>query len=50
MFLRSDLKVESFSEITSLILMIPFLVLVMPFLGAVWTLGFFEDLVGWLDT
>lgn len=50
MFSREDFKIDSFSDFLSFLLILPFIAFVMPFLGAVWTLGFFEDLIGWLDT
>lgn len=50
MFSREDFKVDSIGDFVSFLLVIPFLVLVGPFLAAVWTLGFVENLVGWLDT
>ena len=40
----------TFSEIISFSLVTPFVVLVMPFLLAVYTLGFLMDIVGWLDS
>lgn len=43
-------KSMSFGELISFSLVAPFVALVMPFLLAVYTLGFFMDMVGWLDT
>ena len=50
MFTREDFKIDSFSEFMSFILVAPFVGLVLPFLLAVYTLGFFMDITGWLDT
>ena len=37
-------------EFVSFALITPFVALVMPFLLAVYTLGFFMDIVGWQET
>jgi hypothetical protein len=50
MFEKEDFSVESWPDFFSFLLVTPFLVFVLPFVGAVWTLGFVEDLCGWLDT
>ncbi len=50
MFSFDDLKMDSVSDFASFALIFPFVGLVMPFLLAAYTLGFFCDLVGWLDT
>ncbi|MBI2601735.1 MAG: hypothetical protein HYW48_01650 [Deltaproteobacteria bacterium] len=50
MFTKDDLKIDSFPQLLSFLLILPFVGLVAPFLMAVYSLGFLEDLVGWLDT
>lgn len=40
----------SFGELVSFALITPFVALVMPFLLASYTLGFFMDVAGWLDS
>lgn len=50
MFSKEDLKIESLSEFFSFMLIMPFVGLVLPFLASAYTLGFFADLIGWLDT
>ena len=40
----------SLTELISFSLVAPFVGLVFPFLAAVYLLGFFMDVVGWLDT
>lgn len=50
MFSREDLKIDSMSEFFSFLVVLPFVGLVMPFLGAAYTLGFLMDVTGWLDT
>ena len=40
----------SFAELVSFSLVAPFVGLVFPFLAAVYLLGFFMDIAGWLDT
>ena len=49
-FSRDDLRVDSIGELASFALVLPFFVLVLPFLLAGYTLMFCMDLVGWLDT
>lgn len=49
-FSREDFRIDSFSEFLSFLLILPFVGLILPFLGAAYTLGFFMDVVGWLDT
>ena len=49
-FSRDDFRVDSVPEFLSFLVVLPFVVLVFPFLAAVYTLGFVLDLVGWLDT
>ncbi len=48
--LPGDLKIESFSDLMGFLVVLPFVALVMPFLGAAYTLGFLMDITGWLDT
>ena len=48
--LPGDLKVESLSDFLSFLVVLPFVALVTPFLGAAYTLGFLMDITGWLDT
>ena len=50
LFSREDLQVESWSDFLAFMLILPFIGLVFPFLAAVYTLGFFLDKTGWLDT
>jgi hypothetical protein len=50
MFSKEDLEIGSVSELVSFLLILPFVGLVAPFLGAAYTLGFLADMVGWLDT
>ena len=50
MFSKEDFKVESLNELASFIFILPFLGLIAPFLIASYTLGFCEDMVGWLDS
>ena len=50
MFSRDDFKVDSIRDLCSFLLILPFVGLVFPFLGAVYTLGFLMDVVGWVDT
>ena len=40
----------TWGETISFALVTPFVALVMPFLLAAYTLGFFMDIVGWLDS
>lgn len=49
MFSREDLQVESFSDFITFMLVMPFVGLVLPFLLAAYTLGWFMDMVGWMD-
>ncbi len=50
MFTKEDFKIDSLSELTSFLLIAPFVGLVFPFLMAAYTLGFVMDLAGWLET
>ena len=50
MFSKEDFKIESVPDLLEFCIILPFVGFVMPFLGAAYTLGFFADLVGWLDT
>ena len=50
MFTKEDLKIDDVGEFVSFLLILPFLGLVAPFLIAVYTLGFIEDITGWLET
>ncbi len=45
-----DLKIESFPDFVGFLVILPFVALVLPFLGAAYTLGFVMDITGWLDT
>jgi hypothetical protein len=47
--LPGDIKIESFLDFIGFLVMLPFIALVMPFLGAAYTLGFIMDITGWLD-
>lgn len=49
-FSREDFRIDSFSEFLSFLLILPFVGLILPFIGAAYTLGFVMDVVGWLDT
>ena len=49
MFTKEDFKIESVSDLTAFALLVPFLGLIAPFLIAAYTLGFLQDMVGWLD-
>ncbi len=50
MFSKEDFKVDSFSELVSFLFVLPFVGLVLPFLLAAYTLGWFLDMVGWMKT
>ncbi|MBP6217924.1 MAG: hypothetical protein KA436_05010 [Oligoflexales bacterium] len=50
MFSKEDFKVDSVGEFVPFLLIVPFVALIAPFLLASYTLGFFEDMVGWLET
>ena len=50
MFTKDDLKIESVPDLVSFLVILPFVGLVFPFLAAVYTLGFVEKQIGWLDT
>ena len=50
MFSKEDFQIDSFSEFFSFLLILPFIGLVLPFLVAVYTIGFFADITGWLET
>ena len=45
-----DFKVESTGDFLSFMVVAPFVGLVFPFLAGAWTLGFFMDKLGWLET
>ena len=49
-FSKEDFKIDSMPEFISFLLITPFVALILPFLGAAYTLGFLMDVVGWLDT
>lgn len=49
-FSREDFKIDSLPDFFSFLLVLPFVGLVFPFLGAAYTLGFIMDLTGWLDS
>ena len=48
MFSKDDLKIDSFSDFASFMLVMPFIGLVLPFLLAAYTLGWFMDMMGWM--
>jgi uncharacterized protein involved in cysteine biosynthesis len=50
MFSTEDFKVESFGDLASFMVIIPFVALVAPFLLAAYTLGFVQDVTGWLES
>lgn len=50
MFSKDDFKIDSFADLMSFLLVIPFVGLVLPFLLAAYTLGWFMDMVGWMET
>ncbi len=50
LFSREDLRVDSWSDFFGFMLVLPFVGLVFPFLAAAYTLGFFLDQIGWLDS
>jgi hypothetical protein len=50
MFSKNDFKVDSFSNLLSFMLVLPFVGLVLPFLLAAYTLGWCMDMVGWMET
>ncbi len=50
MFSRDDFKVESWSDFASFMLIMPFVAFIGPFLLASYTLGFVQDITGWLDS
>lgn len=50
MFSKEDFRVDSVSDLAQFLLVMPFVGLVAPFLLGAYTLGFLQDLVGWLDT
>ena len=49
-FSREDFKIDSIPDFLSFLLILPFVGLIFPFLGAAYTLGFIMDITGWLDT
>ena len=49
MFSKQDLVIESQADFISFLLITPFVVFVSPFLIAAYTLGFLQDLCGWID-
>ncbi len=49
-FRRDDLKIDSVAEFIPFMLIMPFVVLITPFLIAAYTLGFFMRITGWIDT
>ena len=49
-FSREDFQIDSLPEFLSFLLVLPFVGLIFPFLGAAYTLGFIMDITGWLDT
>ena len=50
MVLSKENKRMTWGETISFALVTPFVALVMPFLLAAYTLGFFMDIFGWLDS
>ena len=50
MFRKEDFTIKPLPEFLAFLLVLPFVGLVFPFLMAAYTLGFFMDLVGWLET
>jgi hypothetical protein len=50
MFRKDDFEITSWKDFLSFSLIGPFVGLVMPFLLAVYVLGFLLDVVGWYDT
>lgn len=50
MFSVEDFKIDSIPSFLSFLLIMPFVGLVLPFLLAAYTLGFCEEMIGWLDT
>ena len=50
MFTKDDFKIDSVPDLLAFLIIVPFIGLVAPFLVAVYTLGFVEDITGWLDT
>lgn len=50
MFSKDDFKIGSLPEFFSFLLVMPFVGLVLPFLLAAYTMGWFLDMVGWLET
>jgi hypothetical protein len=50
MFSAEDFKIESMADLASFLVVLPFVGLVAPFLIAAYTLGFVQDITGWLDT
>ena len=50
LFSREDFTIDNPLEFLSFMVILPFVGLILPFLGAVYTLGFFLDICGWNDT
>ena len=50
MFRKDDFEIGSIKDLLSFSLISPFVGLVLPFLLAVYFLGFLLDVVGWYDT
>ena len=50
MFRKDDFELDSVKDMLSFSLISPFVGLMMPFLLAVYVLGFLLDVVGWYDT
>ena len=50
MFTSEDFKIESMADFASFLVIVPFVGLVAPFLIAAYTLGFIQDITGWLET
>ncbi len=49
-FKRDDLKIDSMGEFIPFMLIMPFVLLITPFLIAAYTLGLCMKLTGWIDT
>ena len=50
LFSREDFRIDSPGEFVSFLLIAPFVGLILPFLGAVYTLGLIMDITGWLES
>ncbi len=50
MFSAEDFKFNSGAELASFLVVLPFVGLVAPFLIAAYTLGFVQEITGWLES